>query len=845
MNSKDHRTKPKQASGYPIQKGMKSLLDAAACLAAAVSCATAAHPGESLPNVVFILADDIGWADPGRYHEHHSATPALVPTPNLNRLCDQGMMFTDAQLPSALCAPNRFCLMTGNYSHRSRPSGTWNRTASSAFNYGDAVNDRADNPHRTVGEVLHDAGYRNAYFGKMHFGGNFYNSAWELQRDLNNDQLHRIDYTKKFGDGLLDHGFDYTFVNPDGIQGPMYMWFENDKYRPISDFAAEVAGVTPAGASTLRSYAGGETVGDGEMVALGYGDSNFDTSDHGPILSHFAVKFIEDHVANHPDKPFMMYYATPAIHLPITPSVDGIEARGATGLGDRSDFVYDLDAQVGRILGALDRLGVADNTIVIFTSDNGGHTPGAPAGQDPNGPLRGNKGSIYEGGHRVPFIWKWGDGTAAGSIIRPGTVCNQLVSVLDWVPSMVDLTGGAVAADQHQDSTSLLPLLFSEAPDAEEPVRQWHFHRTTNNPAYFGVRRDDAQGKWFYLRSTDGAPIELYDLATDLAQQTNLVDGFAAIADLPAGHPHKARLQEMDAWFLVHDATYDARTTEARNYQPSSTETDNAIEDPGFEEADAASTYPEEGTSPWQILDEQGGVWGTQVMTDNGTTARSGSNLFSFQFYYIVDDALVQDVAFPIDAGQAHELSFWARLGESGAQTGVPTLRLQWLASPTFGSGYTVMKQVDNLLPAEGAWTKFTLAMSAAELAPYDGQFMRVRLKKMNANTSHRIAIDDFSLTRETPFGGPPVKTPVPVPVPKPRVGILRSEGGFDLWFDGLETDVVYQIEQSSDPGSGWTPQESFGGQPSWSTQRPMAGERMFFRASHPARVGRLDLSVP
>ena len=132
--------------------------------------------GESLPNIVFFLADDIGWADPGRYHEHYSGNDAKVPTPNLDRLCDQGMMFLDAQLPAALCAPNRFCIMTGNYTQRSRPWGTWNRTATSAFHFGNAKNDRIDNPHETIGTALKKKGYRTAYLGKMHFGGDFFGS---------------------------------------------------------------------------------------------------------------------------------------------------------------------------------------------------------------------------------------------------------------------------------------------------------------------------------------------------------------------------------------------------------------------------------------------------------------------------------------------------------------------------------------------------------------------------------------------------------------------------------------------------------------------------------------------
>lgn len=507
----------------------------------------------SRPNIIFILADDAGIADIARYHELLTGTSAQVPTPNLDRLFDEGMSFTDAQLPAALCAPNRFSIITGSYPHRSRPAGTWNRTASSAFHFEEDIDDRIDNPHTTIGTVLQKAGYRCAYLGKTHFGADFVDKKGNLLRQLRNDELHLIDYQQPFGNGPLAHGFDYSFVSPDGIQGPLYMWFENDRYIPISSFASEIDGVADGPPSELRDFAKGDIVGNGEMILDGYGDTRFDTSEHGAIMTHFARKFMEDHLAKHPNQPFMLYYSTPAIHEPLTPAADLI---GASGIDLRADFVMDLDRQVGQLLKTIDELNLNSNTLIIFTSDNGAAIKGGEAmlaaGQDPNGPFRGNKGMIYEGGHRVPFIWKWGNGTPEGSVIPPGVICNQLVSVLDWVATVIQLVGGTIPVDQHQDSVSLYPLLFNQDPDTLEPVRRWHIHRGDIVIPRTAVRMDDDDGKWFVIRSTENTPVELYDLQDDLSQKTNILEGYHRANELPKDHPQMERVTTMKEWFLRH-----------------------------------------------------------------------------------------------------------------------------------------------------------------------------------------------------------------------------------------------------------------------------------------------------
>ncbi len=513
------------------------------------------------PHIVFILADDPGIGDIGRYHEYFTGTDPVVPTPNLNRLFDEGMAFTDARLPASLCAPNRFSILTGSYPFRSRTWGTWNPTASTGLFFGERIEDRIDNPHLTIGGALQSAGYRTAFLGKMHLGGDFFDGDGNLLRMLESDQLHQIDFSRRFRNGLLDHGFDYTFVSPDGIQGPLYLWFENDLYRPVSEFQDKIDGVADGPPSELRSFFEGDRVGLGKMIVDGFGDSRFDTSEHGAIMVHFAGEFVGSHLREHPDQPFMLFFATPAIHEPYTPAAP---FQGTSGFGPRADVVMDLDHQVGEVIGILERNGILDETLVIFASDNGAVMKGSEAmveaGQHPNGPFLGNKGRIYEGGVRVPLILRWGDGTEDHSVIAPGLITDQHISVLDLIPTLIHIAGGTPQEDQHLDSSCFLRILLSRHPDSENPIRQWHWHRGEVMHDRIAARMDDEEGEWVWIRPTGNLPMELFNLAKDISQTTNLLEGYFNINGLPDDHPHAERVRKMNNWLRINFRTSAPRT---------------------------------------------------------------------------------------------------------------------------------------------------------------------------------------------------------------------------------------------------------------------------------------------
>ena len=827
--------------------------------------------GDGLPNIVFFLADDIGWADPGRYHEHYSGNKAKVPTPNLDKLCDEGMMFLDAQLPAALCAPNRFSIMTGNYTQRSRPWGTWNRTASSAFHYGNANDDRIDNPHETIGTALKKKGYKTAYLGKMHFGGDFFDTNGTILRDQPNDELGQIDFSKRFRNGLLDHGFDYTFVTPDGIQGPLYAYFENDRYIPISSFANDVEGVTVSANSILKDFTKGERVGNGEMIQLGYGDSEFDTSEHGPILTHFAQRFMEDHVQNNNDSPFLLYYATPAIHVPLTPSTEGIEASGHSQIGPRADFVYDLDAQLGLLLDKLKELGIDKNTIVIFTSDNGGATSGGQAqiaaGQDPNGPLRGKKMSIYEGGHRVPMIWKWGDGTANGSVIPPNTKCEHLVSVMDWVASVIDLAGGEIAYDQHYDSISILPLLFTEEPDELPAPRNFHFYSIGD---YRGVRMNDDQGKWFYKRVNVDGIVELYDIINDLEQTTNLVDGYASISEIPDNHPHKERIEVMENWFNAHKATFSPRTAEAYDY---------GIKNNGENNVKIISTNFTEYTGDAQRIDkgEAFGISGLETITDAWINLHKTDQADNLTNNLKEKTSVSISLKHPNNWGTGNVAfnNTPLRAGIDDYRATVPSTSATFSGlNETFPKGYKAIVYVGGYLKNTGASItdgniKYFYQTPSAPVAPVDfiqttsttdngeGSAPEAHYAVFGTNESP-LTSDSVTFTIDTLYGGgtfiggvqiigesisgEPIKTAIPIPISEP---IIEIDSHLNLLtISKLNPSVSYEIQKSNDLIDGWSTIKTIESpEKNESINDIFTDSAAFYRIKYPLKATIMDLS--
>ncbi len=469
------------------------------------------------PNIVFILADDLGLGDINHYWEEFQSSKSLVPTPAMDALAQSGLWFTDAHSPTALCSPTRYCVMSGNYNYRSyAPWGVWGTFRENAISKDDA----------TLGRVAKKGGYATGFIGKWHLGGDFLDKATGniYRGNDRKDPNTTVDATRYAGNGPHALGFDYSFNIPCGIQGPIYLAYENEVWYPLAK-------------DSKIQYLDEKTALYPEIVSdkgPGLGDSNWDTRNIGKILSTKAVDFIEDKAD---EGPFFLYYCTPMVHVPHLPpeEFDGLRIKGTTP-SPHLDMLKDLDQQVSRIVNALKKAGVYDNTLIILSSDNGGlgiSSKTNKAGHDSSGEWRGFKNAAHEGGHRVPFIAVW-DG-----VIQPGTTSDEPVINLDVLATMAEMMDVDLSKNQAMDSKSLLPLLTGKKAYQSRPyiILQAGSKLQT-------IYRQDG---WKLImqsnsKCTKFEPVELYNLDSNPYEEPslNLVN-----------HPeHQARVKAMHTRYL-------------------------------------------------------------------------------------------------------------------------------------------------------------------------------------------------------------------------------------------------------------------------------------------------------
>lgn len=453
-------------------------------------------PAAPPPSILFILADDLGIGDPRCYNPD-----SRIPTPNLDRLAAQGLRFTDMHTPSAVCSPTRYGLLTGRYAWRSRlKSGVlwgWSPPL-------------IESDRLTLPALLQQHGYATAGFGKWHLG-----LGWVTREPVAFGDLPKpaadvtlVDYTKPLTGGPHTAGFAQYFGIPASLDMEPYLWIETDR-------CAVPPTLQSPGSSHQRQ--GGDGFYRAGPIAPG-----FRLDDVLPTLTRRTVQFLEQHSGNRPRRPFFAYVPLSAPHDPWLPTT---EFRGTSQAGPRGDFVAQTDHSVGEILAALDRLGLADETLVVFTSDNGAHwLPGEIEryGHAANGPWRGQKADIHEGGHRVPCIVRW------PGRVQPGTATSHLAGLTDFMATFAELVGAPLPFAAAEDSFSFAHVLLGRP--AARPVRTSLIMHSAQG--LFAVRRGDSKlieglGSGGFtapakVRPRDGEPAgQLYDLAIDPSERTN------------------------------------------------------------------------------------------------------------------------------------------------------------------------------------------------------------------------------------------------------------------------------------------------------------------------------------
>ena len=438
-------------------------------------------PPARQPNVVFIMADDMGYGDPGCYNPD-----SKIPTPNMDALAKQGMRFTDAHTSASVCTPSRYGVLTGRYCWRTRLK---KQVLWTTFDEPLIEKDRL-----TVASLLKADGYTTACIGKWHLGMNFYRKGSdEFARGKSKHMygkggLRDVDFSRDAEYSPNDLGFDFSFVSGAGHNMEPHCFIRNR--RPVTLPTEWREGKTP----TLPDSSGRESH-EGWM-SPGWIDENVDVE-----FAKQSVAFIEQAHAQNPGKPFFLYLAPVAPHRPCVPTK---EFNGKTGVGRREDFVAQFDWTVGEVMKVLDRLGLAENTLLIVTSDNGA-VPGGK-GHRSSGKLSGQKSSLSEGGHRVPFIARWpgrvGKGHANGT---PLCLTGLLATCAEIVQK-------ELPADAGEDSFSFLPALLGKADQHRGNLAIVHH----SYAGAFAIRLSD----WKLIPGSK----RLFSMRIDPREKTNLFD---------------------------------------------------------------------------------------------------------------------------------------------------------------------------------------------------------------------------------------------------------------------------------------------------------------------------------
>jgi arylsulfatase A-like enzyme len=456
----------------------REFLKAAGVGAAAMAVprwAFAAEAAKGRPNIIFIMADDMGYGDP-----HCNNPDSKVPTPNMDRLAAQGVRFTDAHSGSAVCSPTRYGVVTGRYS--------WRTSLKKGVLWG--YSPPLIEPERlTIASLLRQQGYATACFGKWHLGLGL---ATKDGRPAAGNGSN-VDFSKPITGGPTALGFDHFFGISASLDMPPYAFVENDRWTAVP---------------TEMTKEGGRE----GLTAPG-----FKAVDVMPKLTERACGWIDAHAKASPGRPFFIYFPLTAPHTPLVPAG---QFKGASKAGKYGDFVAQCDWTIGEVMKALDRNGLAENTLLMVSSDNGSTMkPMTEFGHLPNYSFRGRKSDIWDGGHREPFLARW------PGRIKPGTTCDEPIVLSDLMATCAAIVGADLPDNAAEDSLSFLPALLGEKLD--KPIHEAVVHHSIDG--MFAIRTRQwklvlgrGSGGWDGTGSPTDPPGQLYDMQADPSETTNL-----------------------------------------------------------------------------------------------------------------------------------------------------------------------------------------------------------------------------------------------------------------------------------------------------------------------------------
>lgn len=489
-----------------------------------VSCFAQNTQQQTPPNVVIIYGDDVGYGDVGAYGSK------LIPTPNIDKLAKDGLLFTDGHCSAATCSPSRYSLLTGIHGFRDNinilPPDAPLTISTNAY---------------TLPRVFQNAGYATAVIGKWHLG-------------LGSKDI-KTNWNDKVQPGPLEIGFDYSFLLPSTNDRVPCVYLENynvintDKNDPIyvgrklENVQIEGSTQYPDGKTNREAmtyYQSTLKRGHDHSIINGIGRIGYMSGGKSALWNDETMtdEFInrtKKYIKEHKSKPFFLYYSAQDIHVPRTPHP---RFQGATKLGYRGDAMVQFDWAVGQILKTIEDNGLTDNTIVIFSSDNGptyddGYQDGTTVytfneevdrGHDASGIYKGGKYQIYEGGTRVPFIVKW------PAKIKPGK-SDALVSQIDLIGSFSNLLGQNIPKQEARDSRNIMDAFLGKdnkgLPYILEETR---------------FRRALRMGDWKYImgpkKRNSQDPPELYNLKEDPSEQENIISKYPEEAVLMKNKLH-------------------------------------------------------------------------------------------------------------------------------------------------------------------------------------------------------------------------------------------------------------------------------------------------------------------